>query len=127
MEENQYTRNYVGDGAPQFNQYQQNQQQFHQGPMQMQKPPRPDTYLLWAILTTCFCCLPFGVYAIIKSSKVESLYAMGDYEGAYKASHDAKKWSIISAVAAGIVSVLYFMIILLAGLFGANEYGYVSI
>lgn len=105
MDENQYTKSFVSDGAPQF----------QQGPMQMQKPLRPDSYLIWAILTTCLCCLPFGIYAIIQAAKVENLYNMGDYDGAYKASNDAKKWSIISAVTWLVVMVIYVLLMLLLG------------
>ena len=105
MDENQYTKSFVSDGAPHF----------QQGSMQMQKPPRPDSYLIWAILTTCMCCLPFGIYAIIQAAKVENLYNMGDYDGAYKASNDAKKWSIISAIAWLIVMVIYVLLMLLLG------------
>lgn len=51
----------------------------------------PDSYLLFAILTTLFCCLPFGIVAIVKAASVSSKYQSGDYEGAVQASNDAKK------------------------------------
>ena len=37
--------------------------------------PQPNNYLVWAILVTIFCCLPFGIVAIIKANKVNTLYA----------------------------------------------------
>ena len=38
---------------------------------------KPDSNLVWAILTTLICCLPFGVVAIVKACKVDSLWANG--------------------------------------------------
>lgn len=124
MEENQ---NFVGSEETQNGHFEQQNYHKQQNQYQMQKPSRPDTYLLWAILTTCFCCVPLGIYAIIRSSKVENLYAMGDYEGAYKASDDAKKWSIISAVLGLIAGVIYFLILLMTNLLSSSGYDYMSI
>lgn len=73
-------------------------------------PRKPDNYLEWAILSTVFCCLPCGVYAIVCASNVNSLYASGDYTGAQKASENAKKWSIIAAIASLIVWVILIII-----------------
>jgi len=73
------------------------------------KPPMPDNYLVWAILTTVLCCLPLGIVSIINATKVSSAYTMGDYTGAQKASDDAKKWAIWSAVSALIIGVLYVL------------------
>ena len=61
-------------------------------------PPRPDTYLLWAILSTICCCLPFGIVAIVKAFQVDSFYLKGMYEQAVLASADAQKWCILSLV-----------------------------
>ena len=33
---------------------------------------KPDNNLVWAILATVLCCLPFGIVAIIKSTQVDS-------------------------------------------------------
>jgi predicted secreted protein len=67
------------------------------------------TYLAYAILTTLFCCLPFGVVAIVKASQVNSKLAAGDYDGAVKASNQAKMWSLISLLASVVVGVIYFI------------------
>lgn len=72
-------------------------------------PPMPENYLVWAILTTCFCCLPFGIASIISATKVSSAYYAGDYAGAQKASADAKKWAIWSAVSLAIAFALYVL------------------
>ena len=70
-------------------------------------PPKPENYLVWAILTTVCCCLPFGIVAIIKACKVNTLYAGKMYDAAQLASQDAKKWCIIAAVTGLVVSVIY--------------------
>ena len=58
----------------------------------------PDNYLVWAILTTLFCCLPTGIVSIVYSTKVSGLWTQGQYAEAQTASDNAKKWAIISAV-----------------------------
>ena len=39
-------------------------------------------YLVQAILVTLFCCLPFGVVAIIQAAQVNSKLQAGDVAGA---------------------------------------------
>ena len=87
----------------------------------MQRPPMPENYLVWAILSTIFCCIPLGIVSIIHSTKVSSAYAAGDYEGALKASKDAKKWAIWGAVAGGVFIVIYFIFIAIAAVMGMNS------
>lgn len=58
-----------------------------------ERPPIPNTYLVWAIIGVCVC-LPFGLLALIQSAKVDSLYAEEQYDDAIKASKNAKKWSL---------------------------------
>jgi hypothetical protein len=74
----------------------------------------PENYLVWAILCTVLCCLPFGIVSIVHSNKVSGLWAQGRYAEAYEASNSAKKWAIIGAVvgasAAVIGVVLWFAI-----------------
>ena len=63
---------------------------------------KPNNNMLMAILTTLFCCLPFGIVAIIKASQVNNLFAMKQYEAAQISADEANKWSHI-AVAIGFV------------------------
>jgi len=79
----------------------------------------PDNNLVWAILCTVLCCLPLGIVAIIKSTKVKELWALGDKAGAQKAADDAKKWAIWGAAAAAVVWVLYIIFFMVIGLGGA--------
>ncbi len=67
------------------------QNQVQGNPYGPQMPQKPDNYLVWAILSTLLCCLPFGIVAIVKSSKVDSLWYAGNHAEAIQASNDAKK------------------------------------
>lgn len=91
-----------------MNNYQNQGQGNPYGP---QMPQKPDNYLVWAILSTLLCCLPFGIVAIVKSSKVDSLWYAGNHAEAIQASNDAKKWSIISAVAGLVGGILYVILV----------------
>lgn len=71
---------------------------------------KPDSNMLWAILSTLFCCLPTGVYAIYLASKVDSLYLSGQYAQAQAMANDAKKWVQISAGLGLISAVIGFII-----------------
>ena len=88
---------------------------YNQSPM----PPKPNNYMALAILTTIFCCLPFGIVGIVKASKVNSLYMMKQYDLAVQASADAKKWGMISLIC-GIV--LYVINVAIYLIFGAALY-----
>lgn len=77
---------------------------------QGQRPIKPDNYLVWAILCTLFCCLPFGIVSIVYSSKVDGLYNAGDFAGAQKAADDAKKWATWGAIIGGVMTVIVIII-----------------
>lgn len=69
-------------------------------------------HLVWAILATLFCCLPFGIVAIIYSSQVSSHLAAGNYEAALQSSSTARKWCL----AATITGVVLIVVCVLMGL-----------
>lgn len=71
--------------------------------------PMPENYLVWAILTTLFCCLPAGVVSIVFASQVSGKYHSGDYAGAVRSSENAKRWAIYSAIAAAVLVVVYLV------------------
>ena len=61
-------------------------------------------YLVQAILVTIFCCLPFGIIAIVYAAQVNGKLASGDYAGAVRASGTAKTWCWASfGVVAGVI------------------------
>ena len=87
------------------------------GPYQPPIGPPPDNYLVWAILTTILCCLPFGVVSIVYAAQVNSKWAMGDMAGAYAASRNARLWATWSAASIVIFFVLGIVLSVL-GAFG---------
>jgi hypothetical protein len=88
----------------------------------MNQPPKPDNYLVWAILSTIFCCIPTGIASIIYASKVNEAYARGEYQEAQNASKNAKLWALIGAGASLLIWVVYLAIFGFA-IFGAMASG----
>ncbi|HSS22721.1 MAG TPA: CD225/dispanin family protein [Pyrinomonadaceae bacterium] len=60
-------------------------------------------YLIPAILSTLFCCLPLGVVSIIFATQVNSKLAAGDTAGAMESSKKAKMFMFI-AIGLGALS-----------------------
>lgn len=88
-------------------------------------PPKPDNYLMWAILSTLFCCIATGIASIIYASKVNEAYARGEYEEALRASKNAKMWALIGAGFSVLIWIIYFAIFgfaILGGLANAGSY-----
>ncbi len=84
-----YQQPYQGYQQP-YQGYQQPYQGYQQ-PYQGYQPEnqsgyKPDSNLVWAILTTLFCCLPFGIVSIVYASKVDSYWAQGNLPAAQDAS-----------------------------------------
>ena len=79
---------------------------------------KPDNYLVWAILTTLLCCMPFGIVAIVKATQVDTYWAQGNQAEAIEAANAAKKWSIASAVSAAAVWAIYVIIVVIAAVIG---------
>lgn len=85
---------------------------------------KPDNYLAWSILTTVLCCLPLGIIAIIKSSKVDTLWAEGLHDKAIQTAKEARKWIIISTISGVVIYIFYTLFCLIAGLGYAITTGY---
>ena len=102
----------------------------YQAPAAVHQPPSPyggyhgdyrakwapdvPTYLPHAILATIFCCLPFGIAAIIYAARVSTLVAAGDLEGAGNASDKARAWCWYSFGTGLAVTLLWFALRLVA-------------
>ena len=76
-------------------------------------PPKPNNYLVFAIIATIFCCIPLGIVSIIYASQVNSAYSAGNYDAAKRSSDKARIWMIWTIVA-GFVG---FVIAMIAGIF----------
>lgn len=96
----------------------------YQGANNNQRPSvSPKNYLVESILVTILCCLPLGIVGIINATKVEGLFAAGDYDGAQRASDDAKKWCKWGAIG-GAVYLTVILIIYIAGVGAALSGAY---
>jgi hypothetical protein len=84
------------------------------GDWSSQPPPYQEpipNHLVWAILSTLFCCLPLGIVSIVYAAQVSSKQAIGDIAGARQASDNAKKWAIASAGVGVVLIILYVLFI----------------
>ena len=86
--------------------------------MNQPQPPIAN-HLVWAILATLFCCLPFGIVAIVYAAKVDGLAAAGQYAQAQEAADKAKWWSLAAVFSVFGVAVLYVLFVVLLGVGGA--------
>lgn len=77
---------------------------------------KPDNYLVWAILSTLLCCMPFGIVAIVKATQVDTFWAQGNQAEAIEAANAAKKWTIVSAVSGVAVWFIYVLIVVIAAI-----------
>lgn len=66
--------------------------------------PRPPTQLVWAILATVLCCLPFG---IVYAAQVNTKWDAGDPQGAHEYSDKALTWAIVAAACGLIAMVIW--------------------
>ena len=85
--------------------------------------PQVPNNLVWAILSTLFCCLPAGIVSIVYAAQVNGKLAAGDIAGAQDSSAKAKKWAIWSAIAWVIMVVLYVLFFVVLGGIGAMSNG----
>lgn len=81
-------------------------------------PPmqKPDNNLVWAILSTIFCCLPLGIVSIISATKVDNLWNSGQHDAAIAEAKKAKNWAIYAAIAGVVVMVIYVAAVGMAGI-----------
>jgi len=75
----------------------------------MENQVKPDNNMLWAILSTVFCCLPLGIVSIVYASKVNGLYTAGNYDEAKAAADKAKNWAMYGAICGIIIDVIYLV------------------
>lgn len=83
-------------------------------PPQATAPYIPN-HLVWAILTTLFCCLPMGIVSIVYAAQVDGKRAAGDIAGALETSRKAKFWAVLSAAVAIVPLTLYLLFVAVIG------------
>jgi hypothetical protein len=66
-------------------------------------------HLVWAILSTLFCCLPLGIVSIVYASQVDGKRAAGDIAGAREASSKAGWWAVWSAIAGPVLILVWIL------------------
>ena len=87
--------------------------------------PQIPNHLVWAILSTLFCCLPLGIVSIVFAAQVNGKVAAGDIAGAREASDKAKKFAMWAAIAGVVVMVLYAIsVVALGGMGALSNSGY---
>lgn len=81
---------------------------------------KPDNYLIWAILVTACCCVPFGIIAIINSLRVDDAWNYDhNYALALQHSQKARKWCIwgaLTSIIGTVVVVLIYAIAIMVGM-----------
>lgn len=77
--------------------------------------PQVSNNLVWAILSTLFCCLPLGIVSIVFAAQVNTKLAAGDVAGAQESAAKAKKWAIYSVIGWVVAVVLYIIFFAVLG------------
>jgi len=110
---NQQQPNFGNQQQPYGNQQQPygNQQPNFGNQQGMPTGNKPDNYLVWAILSTLFCCWPVGIVSIVNAAKVDAEWNKGNYAEAQKCSDNAKKFATISAIVGAIFIVIYIVLV----------------
>jgi len=80
----------------------------------------PPNHLVWAILSTLFCCLPLGIASIVFAAQVNSKFAAGDLAGAQDSSEKARKFALWATIAGVVVAILYVLLVVVLGVAGSS-------
>ena len=86
--------------------------------MSFQEPPKTyqevPNHLVKAILVTLFCCLPFGVIAIVFAAQVNSQVQAGNTTEALRLSNQANTWGNVGMIC-GLIPIVLYVILMLIG------------
>ena len=74
----------------------------------------PPNNLVWAILTTIFCCLPLGIVSIVFAAQVNGKWQAGDREGAMDASRKARTFALWATIVGLLVILGYAVLVTVA-------------
>ena len=75
----------------------------------------PPNHLVWAILSTLFCCLPLGIASIVFAAQVNSKYAAGDFAGAQDSSRKARTFALWATIIGLVLAVLWLLLVVVLG------------
>ena len=91
------------------------------GPLHRQAPVPVEVpgYLVHAVLCTLFCCMPFGIVAIVYAAQTTSRAQVGDLAGAQYNSERARMWCWVSFWLGLIPAVIGLFFFLIGGAMGA--------
>ena len=89
---------------------------------QPQSPP--PNYLVFAILVTIFCCQILGIVSIVFAAQVNSKWYAGDFEGALRASRNARLWAWIGFASAFAILLIFAMLSVFGVLAGLTFGGF---
>lgn len=84
-------------------------------------PVKVPNYLAQSILVTLFCCLPFGIPAIVYAAQVNGKVQAGDVAGAQESSRKAKMWCWVAVggwVLTALIYATFFAVVGIGGLRG---------
>lgn len=73
-------------------------------------PAKPDSLLIWSILSTVVCCLPIGLIAVVHATRVDPLWNQGEYEAATKEAQSAKIGCIVSCILGFFFYIIMFFV-----------------
>ena len=90
---------------------------FHQmtsGGMPGHSGSKPSNHLALAIVSLLFCCLPFGLVAVVNAARVDKLWHSGNPTAAVAASVQAKTWAIASLTSVPALMVVFVLLALVS-------------
>ena len=70
-------------------------------PLKAEPAPNIRSYIVLSVLMTAFCCLPFGIAAIISSTQVDALVKSGEITKARAASERTRAlliWGVVITI-----------------------------
>ncbi len=73
-------------------------------------------HLVLGILTTIFCCLPFGIVSIFYAAQVNSAVTVGNIQAAQMYSQKAKYWGMLSLWIGLALNLIGFLAVIFANI-----------
>ena len=82
--------------------------------------PAPNNNLVLAIITTILCCLPLGIWGIVKAAEVNGKWERGDFDGARASAAMAKKVSLWG-IGVGVVVIILYVVLVVGGVLASSS------